>query len=88
MFVYGSKIPCIKSKCSENVIEYFSHSKDEMAKRVSTKKIFQQFYNLRYSKIKKVGVQLTTHQNNWYLVIDSQVCQKFRPDYYSDHKKK
>ena len=23
-----------------------------------------------------------------YLVIDSQVCQKFRSDYYSNHKKK
>ena len=28
------------------------------------------------------------NHSNWYFVIDSQVCQKFRSDYYSDYKKK
>ena len=27
------------------------------------------------------------YQNKWYFVIDSQVCQKFGSDYYTDHKK-
>ena len=33
----------IKKKFSENFIEYFSHSKNEMAKCVSTKKFFDDF---------------------------------------------
>ena len=32
-----------KKKCSENFIEYFSHSKNVIAKCVSTKKLFQRF---------------------------------------------
>ena len=43
MFVYKSKIEDFKKKCSENFIEYFSHSKNGMAKCVSTKKFFRQF---------------------------------------------
>ena len=43
MFVYGSKIQDIKRKCSENFIEYFSHSKSRMAICVSTKNIFRRF---------------------------------------------
>ena len=55
MSVYGSKIQDFPQKiCSENFIEYFTHSENGMAKCVSTqflKKI------LRYSKIKKNVVQ-------------------------------
>ena len=43
MFVYGGKIQNIKKKCSENFIEYFSHSKNEMAKCVNTKFFFRGF---------------------------------------------
>ena len=28
----------------------------------------------------------TIYQNNWYFVIDIEVCQKFRSGYYSDHE--
>ena len=55
-----------------------------MAKYVNTKKKFGRLENLRYSKIKKFWCVV----NNCYFIIDSQVCQKFRSDYYSDHKKK
>ena len=39
---------------SENFTEYFIHSKNGMANCVSTKKIFQRFQILKYSKIKIV----------------------------------
>ena len=54
MSVYGSKIQDIKRKCNENFIEYFSNSKNGMAKCVTTQIFFQQFQILRYSKIKKL----------------------------------
>ena len=38
MFVYGRYR--YKKKCSENFIDYFSHSKNKMAKWVSTQKFF------------------------------------------------
>ena len=37
MPVYRSKIQNIEKKCSENFTEYFSHSKNRLAKCVSTK---------------------------------------------------
>ena len=45
----------LKKTCSENFIDYFSHSKNGMVKCV-TPKIFQWFWILRYSQIKKVVV--------------------------------
>ena len=87
MFVYGSKTQDFKKRFSENVIEYLYHSKNGMAKCGSTQKLFQRFYILRYSKIKKCWC-IVNHRNKWYFVIDSQVCQKFRSDYNSDLKKK
>ena len=41
-------------KCSENFIEYFTHSKNGMLKCVSTQKNFPHFLILRYSEIKNV----------------------------------
>ena len=29
----------------------------------------------------------TIYQSNWYFVVDSQIGQKFRSDYFSDLKK-
>ena len=37
MSVYGNKMQDIKKKCSENIIEFFLHSKNGMVKFVSTK---------------------------------------------------
>ena len=57
MSIYWSKMhdipPPPKKKCSENCIEYFTHSKNEMAKCLDTQKLFSHFQILRCSKIKK-----------------------------------
>ena len=58
--VCGGKIQDINKKCSENLIEYFSDSKNGVANCVSTQKIFNDFkfwdkrivvHNKRFIKI-------------------------------------
>ena len=53
-------------------------------------KMFSTILKSKISQVKKnlVYRKQTISANDWYFVIDSQVCQKFRSDYYSDHKKK
>ena len=42
-YVFNGSKTGYQKNCSEDFIEYFSHSKNGMAKCVSTKKIFPQF---------------------------------------------
>ena len=53
-FVYGSKMQDIKKECSENFIEYFTHSKNGITKCVRTQNIFSIILNSKMFSDKKI----------------------------------